>query len=168
MTIVVPGVLNEGERRNSRDEGPFRLTGTPGDYAYYEDAGRAFIAAASLWDLLGSENGDRIRDLLYEQIERDDNLDENGSYRISPEQAARLSELLSGLDAGLGTVVDEDGVAYAEHAAEVPARLPNDLYEPWSRQGKPTYSILQTLIEVRRMTRFLQNLVPLNQPLQYG
>lgn len=170
MTMIVPGVVNEGSSWDDRDEGPFRASGDPDDYAYYEKAWRGLYAATALWNLLGSPNGIRLTRLIKEEIERPENKNEEGAYVISPEQIARIVALLDGLDAAIEAVADPgSGAVRPERADDVRKHLAPDLWEEWRKQdGAPVYSVAQTLSETQRLYDFLRGALLLGRPLTYG
>jgi len=81
----------------------------PGGLLCHLEDGRLFLAnAARVWDLLGSDRGERLRGLMREELAPANPADTEPVW-MAPSQVERLLELLDGLpEAAEGRLVDED------------------------------------------------------------
>jgi hypothetical protein len=117
-----------------------------------EDGWLYLTNAARVWDLLGSDRGERLRRMMREELEPAEPAHPGDTEPawMAPSQVERLLDLLDGLpEAAEGTLVDESWRLLPDR--EVPA----DLGTPTTdAAGRPIVTLSRTLSEVHLARRF--------------
>jgi len=117
-----------------------------------EDGWALLHQAARLWDLLGSDRGERLRRMMREEL---DPGEEPVAY-AAPSQIARLAELLDGVVAAAeGALVDADWRLRPELRERVEREAPGLGEVTTDAEGRPIYTLARTLSSLEMAGRFL-------------
>jgi len=117
-----------------------------------EDGWALLHQAARIWDLLGSDRGERLRRMLREEL---DPGEEPAAY-AAPSQIQRLADLLDGVVAAAeGTLVDENWRLRPELVERIENETPGLGDATTDAEGRPIYSLARTLSSVHLAERFL-------------
>jgi hypothetical protein len=104
--------------------------------------------AAKVWDLLGSDRGERLREEL-------DPGEEPVSY-AAPSQLQRLAELLDGVVAAAeGPLVDENWRLHPDLRERVEKEAPGLGEATTDAEGRPIHTLARTLSSLEMAGRFL-------------
>lgn len=112
-----------------------------------EDGWSHLTNAARVWDLLGSDRGERLRRMMREELEPVD-----GEAWMAQSQVERLLELLGGLpEAAEGRLVDESWRLLPGLDAAGLGDATTDA------EGRPIVTLARTLSEISLARRFFEN-----------
>lgn len=127
-----------------------------------EDGWSHLQDAARVWDLLGSDRGERLRRMMREELEPVDPADTEPAW-MAPSQAERLLELLGGLpEAAEGRLVDENWRLLPGLDA---AGLGDSTTDA---EGQPIVTLSRTLSGIHLARRFFENALRLGCFISIG
>ena len=116
-----------------------------------------------LWNLVDPERAASLQRLLKEDVERED---EAGHIVVTPELAQRVVDGLRGLDQALLAITDAHYRVRPEMAERVRAQAEH-LVDARVEDGQTVYTLANTLHDVRRARRYLEDAIALGRAVEF-
>src|SRR5438094_10376928 len=128
MSMWMEGTFTDEERQQFESAFTYvasRAKGDEFDGVNYEDGWSDLYDVIALWNLLGSDKGQKLKKLLKEEIEVEGAEDENGAYTITIPQIKQILDLMEGLDDALLRLADDSGYVRPDKLDYVLQKSPN-------------------------------------------